>query len=196
MPLVHALTVVARREPGQDRAAVFVRDGGLVIALADGAGGTSNGALAADAVIAAAERCAGDWVEALRAVDEDPRLGGGETTAVVLELDGSGIRGASVGDSEAWLVDGDTVDVLTHGQRRKPLLGGGAEPVAFDARALGTATLVVGSDGLFRYARRADIARIARERDLVAAVARLVALVRLPTGELQDDVSVVVVRGG
>ncbi|MBA3465111.1 MAG: serine/threonine protein phosphatase [Deltaproteobacteria bacterium] len=161
----------------------------LVVALADGAGGTGNGAAAAQAVIdAVAARQ--DW----QALDEDPaRLGHGQTTAIVLTVDANGIEGASVGDSEAWLI-GDEVTELTARQVRKPLLGSGCMPVGFAAGPIGTATLLVASDGLVRYAKQQDIARIARGADLVAAARALVELVRLPSGGLQDDVAVVLVR--
>jgi hypothetical protein len=51
------------------------------------------------------------------------------------------------------------------------------EPVPFDG------TLLVASDGLFRYATTHDIVR---------NLDRLVDLVRLPNGALQDDISVVI----
>src|SRR5262249_4700430 len=121
-------------------------------------------------------------------------MGGGQTTAVVLVVDDRGIIGASVGDSEAWIVYADRVDMLTTHQERKPLLGGGAHPVATRAGPLGDATGVIGSDGLFRYARPIDIARIAMQPDLEVAATALVDLVRLENGNVQDDVSVVLVR--
>ena len=183
---------------GQDRAAVFERDRGLVIALADGAGGTSNGEIAAQAVVdtvctlAAADA---DWSVVLRTLDGDThRLDGGQTTAIVLVVDDRGIRGASVGDSEAWLVYDDRVDMLTMSQQVKPLLGAGGHPVSTHAGALDAATLVVASDGLFRYARPIDIARTAMDADLDHAAERLIDLVRLPNGRVHDDVSVVLVR--
>lgn len=55
-------------------------------------------------------------------------------------------------------------------------------------------TLLVASDGLLRYARRSDVARIASETDLAIAAHALVDLVRLPSGGLQDDVSIVLCR--
>lgn len=174
---------------GQDRAAVIVRDEGMVIALADGAGGTGNGAVAAQAVIDAVASGV-DW----QALDDDPeRLGHGQTTAVVLAVDANGIEGASVGDSAAWLI-GHEVTELTERQVRKPLLGSGCVPVGFAVGPIGDATLLVASDGLVRYAKQEDIARIARGADLVAAARALVELVRLPSGGLQDDVAVVLVR--
>jgi serine/threonine protein phosphatase PrpC len=185
----YAVVVRAMRGAGQDRAAVFARGEGITIALADGAGGTGSGEIAAQAVIDRARVPADDWCAALDAIDTL-----GQTTAIVLDVDEHGVRGASVGDSHAWLVRGEEVDVLTADQHRKPLLGDGAQSVAISRDALGDATLVVGSDGLFAYARPRDIARLATGADLDAAVLALVELVRLPTGGLQDDVSVVLAR--
>ena len=56
------------------------------------------------------------------------------------------------------------------------------------------APLVVASDGLWNYAPRAAIAELASGDDLDAAVRALVDLVRLPSGELQDDVAIALVR--
>jgi serine/threonine protein phosphatase PrpC len=194
--MLHAIKIEQARPDGQDRARVVEVDDGLVIALADGAGGTGNGAVAAQAVVdAIAGSRALDWTALLPELDADgARLGHGESTAVALAVTGAGIRGASVGDSEAWLVRGDDIVELTEHQARKPLVGGGATPIAFQAGPLAGATLVVASDGLFRYGNRRDIARIATGADLVAAANALVDLVRLRTGALQDDVSIVLVR--
>ena len=66
----YALRSQAMRAESQDRLAVFeLADGGLAIALADGAGGTSNGGLAAQAVIDTVQLLAGsdaDWNAVLR----------------------------------------------------------------------------------------------------------------------------------
>ena len=53
---------------------------------------------------------------------------------------------------------------------------------------------MVASDGLLKYAPRAALARLAGMADLAAAATALVELVRLPTGDLQDDVAVVLCR--
>jgi serine/threonine protein phosphatase PrpC len=195
----YAIALQALRGEGQDRAAVFERDGGVLIALADGAGGTSNGEIAARAVIETAETlhaADADWCVVLRALDSDAhRLDGGQTTAVVLRVGVDGIAGASVGDSEAWLAWPDgRVDVLTQSQHAKPLVGSGAHPVAASSGPLGDATLVVASDGLFRYARAEDIARVAVDVDLKAAAEKLLELARLPTGNVLDDVAIVLCR--
>jgi hypothetical protein len=79
-------------------------------------------------------------------------------------------------------------------QHRKPLLGSGARVVAIRCGPLGGRTLLMASDGLLRYARPADIARAARIPDLDVAATELVDLVRLPSGDLQDDVAIVLLR--
>jgi len=193
-----ALAVSPCKGTGEDRAAVVEVGGDLVIVLADGAGGTGGGELAAQAIVDDATRHARDlpsWGDVLAALDQVPaRLRHGQATAVVMTLSSTGIEGASVGDSGAWLIRGDAIEDLTAGQHRKPLVGSGASPVAFRAGPLGDATLLVASDGLLRYAKPRDIARVLGETDLDAAPARLIDLVRLTSGALPDDVSVVVCR--
>ncbi len=195
--LVTLVRVTPARGAGEDRVAVMTNDAGAVIALADGAGGTGGGARAAEAIVAALTTAPAptSWRDALGALDAAlPRLGPGLATAVVVELRAAGLRGASVGDSGAWLV-GDGIVDLTAGQRLKPLLGAGATPIAFTAPPLADRTLLVASDGLWKYARPVDIAAAARLLDLADAAAALLALVRLPSGGLPDDVAIVLVRG-
>lgn len=187
----------AARGSGQDRAHAFERDDGLWIVLADGAGGTGNGATAAQALVDVVGTAAPDtdWCTLLADLDLDaPRLGGGQSTAVILAITNAGITGASVGDSEAWLLTGPDIRELTAGQLRKPLVGDGCIPFRIDAPILAGSTLLVASDGLFRYARRTDIARIVAGHDLRTAAHALIDLVRLPTGALQDDISIVLCR--
>lgn len=134
-----------------------------------------------------------DGVALLRDLDAQLR-GVGQTTAVVAAVGGSDLRGASVGDSGAWLIGAGEVVELTSSQQRKPLIGAGCTPVAFAADLARGATLLVASDGLLRYAKMSDIARVAQLASLEQAVASLIDLVRLPTGRLQDDVSIVLCR--
>lgn len=164
-----------------------------MIVVADGAGGTSHGAATAQAIVdrVVANPTTTDWSAAL--VDLDEALcGRGQSTAVILCVTPDGITGASAGDSGAWIVRGGAVHDLTHGQVRKPLLGDGCEPFAFGGPFDGT--LIVATDGLFRYAKRQDIAFVVERGDPPDAIARrLVDLVRLADGSLQDDIAVVVV---
>jgi len=196
----YAIRIQPMRGDGQDRAAVFERDdGGLTIALADGAGGTGNGDLAAQAVLDTVQVLAGsdaDWSVILSTLDRDvARLRGGQTTAIVVVLDDLPIRGASVGDSEAWIVYADQrIEALTANQTHKPLLGSGAHLTAVSEVELAGATLLIASDGLFRTAKPMDIARIAGGPDLTAAAAALVDLVRTEIGNVLDDVSIVLAR--
>lgn len=183
----------------QDRAASFeLPNGGQVLVLADGAGGMSGGTKAADAVVAAVSSAVaagrrGDWASVL--VEADLALANvGATTAIVAEVVGDAVDGASVGDSGAWLLrPHDTVD-LTADQQRKPLVGSGrANPVRFSARLTAEDVLLIASDGLFKYAPWPDIGRVCREKHGDPAP-RLVDLARLPNDQLQDDVAVIVVR--
>ena len=169
----------------------------IVIALADGAGGTAGGERAAAAVVDAVAAAAqvDDWAAVLTELELDPdRLGPGQTTAVVVTVTREGLRGASAGDSGAWVIRGDRIEDLTQGQHRKPLIGDHSIAIPFHGGPLGDATLLVASDGLFRFASAEAIARVARGPDLAAAARELVRLVRLPSGEVPDDVAVVLCR--
>ena len=171
---------------------------GVLIALADGAGGTVGGAGAAQAVVdhvADAMASGSRWSVVLEQIDQDrARLRGGQATAVVIEVTPTGVDGASVGDSGAWIIRGTEIEDLTAQQVRKPLIGAGGVPSTIRAGALGAGTLLVASDGLLSYAKPADIARVAGGTDVQAAARALVELVRLPSGQLPDDVSIVLCR--
>ena len=83
---------------------------------------------------------------------------------------------------------------LTQG-RRKPYLGyGAAWPEPFNAE-LRDGTLLLASDGLWKYADLDRIADIVRSTEPLDAVARrLVDAARLPNGTLQDDITVALCR--
>jgi PPM family protein phosphatase len=193
---LHTVRIAPRRGEGQDRAIAVPCEHGVVIALADGAGGVSGGAQAAAAVCDAAAAIAtrpDDWSRLLAELDH-AQIGRGQTTAVVLWVTRDGVVGASAGDSGAWIVRDDAVEDLTSHQRKTPLIGDGAVVTAIDAGPLAGGTLIVASDGLLKFARHEDVARLVRGADLAAAAGALVELVRLPSGELPDDVSIVLCR--
>ncbi len=190
------------RQGCEDRFAII--DGGgaqnprTIVVVADGAGGTGSGAEAAETVISEVRNhhqqidTAEGWSQLL--TQTDFRIATGQATAVVVDLQLDRIIGASVGDSEAWMIDGVVIDKLTSGQTRKPLLGSGASrPVAFKRGSL-SGTLVVGSDGLFNHAKREQLTKTVACHDFLTIPRRCLELVRLPSGELWDDTCVVTCR--
>lgn len=203
---MHASTssrVVGAGADAQDRVGIFGSDRLVLLVLADGAGGQRGGAEAAERVVESAgahfhrpgERVDptlwGAWMRQLdlRLADES---GVGESTAIVCVIeDGRFVGGCSVGDSEALLVTAGSVVDLTRDQRRKPLLGSGkVAPQPFFVRREG-GTLLLGSDGLFKYAPRDKIVACIRSAPFAELLDQLVDLVRLPSGARSDDVGLV-----
>lgn len=204
--LVHAVAARSYRAKTEDRVAVHEIPEGLLVVLADGAGGIPGGALAAETLM----RCVADEVDAdARALDAPGRLlellvhldlrvlrelGAGETTAILALVNEHGVQGASCGDSVAWMVGASGYDELTLHQKRGLRVGGGRVHPASFACEWEDGTLVVGSDGLFGYAPTQAICQAARESRLDAAAAKLVATLGPNDRELYDDVAVAVVR--
>ena len=207
MALVETITETRSYRPNtEDRAVVFAHREGTVIVVTDGVGGRSGGGRAADGVVAAIEQRLPRllslhrsvvWYELLEAADADLRAdgGGGETTATVVAVTPAGVAGAAVGDSEAWLLlDTGPAVVLAGRRRRKPYLGHGiAVPEAFAIPPL-AGTLLVATDGLFKYADPDRIAAVARQSDLTTAGAELAALPRGSDGTYYDDLALVLCR--
>jgi len=181
---------------GEDHVGIFRDHGRLVVAVADGAGGTGSGAFAANMVIDEADAFARGAREsaamALMAAERAMFNVGGQSTGIILLVSGAVIRGASVGDSECWwLVDDGFVDV-TSAQVRKPLLGDGAMPVAFGPFPA-TGRLLLGTDGLFNYVSSGQILEVAYQSNIDEAARELAGLPRLPNGEWPDDLGLVLV---
>jgi serine/threonine protein phosphatase PrpC len=203
--IAFATRSASSRASTEDRLHVQELARGVVIVVADGAGGMAGAARAAELVIeemrravsepafdAASERA---WIDRLVAADagiaDDP--GAGETTGIALVVADDWVLGASVGDSEAWIVRGRDYDVLTAAQGRGRLGTGRAAPVAF-TRELGGGTLVVGTDGLFAYAAAGIVCKAATLGGVEGAADALIERVRLPSGRYADDLAVVVAR--
>ncbi len=192
----------------QDRSAVLSLDGATVLVIADGAGGLGGGERAAEFAVGEICRWAlglGDdrreprrWAQLLQAVDEALlRSGlGGETTAVAVAVFADCMVGAAVGDSAAWWVSATGHRDLICQKEPKVRLGSGeAWPTAFSAGPEeGEGTLLLMTDGLWRYASPKALCERARHVDLARAARDLVDLVRLPTGAVQDDVTVLLGR--
>jgi serine/threonine protein phosphatase PrpC len=186
----------------QDRAEFFWCGSNLVLVVADGAGGMSGGAEAAQFLVEGVKKKIGSTSmntdglnELLTLLDREMVAIGafGETTGVVV-LSDSGVFGASVGDSGAFVISKAGLENLTANQIRKPFLGSGrAIPIPF-TRGLLNGTLLVATDGLLKYTGLEKIAAIILAADFDSAANKLVELVRYQSGALPDDISILLAR--
>ncbi|WP_442505807.1 protein phosphatase 2C domain-containing protein [Novipirellula sp. SH528] len=190
--------VESHSDRGEDRIAVIADGDRTVIVVADGAGGTGSGDVAADTLVREIRsvcsriETADQWAHELRQLDF--RIPAGESTVVVVDLRLDRIIGASVGDSAAWIIDEGNVFDLTRNQVRKPLLGSQqARPVAFTHQPL-SGTLLVGTDGFFNYAKRDAVPPVVSRSDFFSIPRKCLEMVRLPSGQLWDDVAIVACR--
>ena len=183
---------------GEDYVLAQQRESSWLLVLADGAGGSGAGGLAArQACEFIAEwpisGALTDWSQVLCEADEWLfRQGhGGECAIAVVEVSPGQVYGASVGDCEAWLVEEGGVFDLTEHQRHKPLLGSRESlPVFFGPWPMGQSVLL-GSDGLFKYASRASILHTLQTSFSEDVVDNLIRHAQLENGAFHDDVSVI-----
>jgi serine/threonine protein phosphatase PrpC len=191
-----------------DRVATFSLGDSMVLVVADGAGNSASGRLAAEVLVANVRsavaastfdvRLPESWAELLSRCDRslEEANHGGETTAVLVCICAGVVLGASVGDSEAWLQSGSTTTVLTEDQQRKPLLGSGrAAPVSF-IQPCRAGTLLVATDGLFKYAPGERVRAALAGQDMEHIADELLQLPRMQSGALPDDVGLVLCRLG
>ena len=190
-PVAESLVVPSAHD--QDRAAIVETRDGVVLVVADGAGGTPGGTLAAEMVIsdvcaAATSNARPDWTELLRQSDIALR-DRGWTTAVIVEATGDSLIGASIGDSRAWLYRASKCAELTEHQSRKPLLGSGrATPIGFTHTWSPGDLLLLASDGVCDYLALAELGRLSMGG---YTLRELIEQVKLPTGRLIDDASLI-----
>jgi serine/threonine protein phosphatase PrpC len=185
----------------EDRLEVYCSGKRWTLALADGAGGTTGGTNAACGCTSMAASRGADglldaagWCSYLSEIDQSLAADqhAGESTLVVLQISDGFVEGASVGDSEAWMVSKQGVTDLTQGQKRKPLLGSGkAQPVPIPRQRL-DGRLVMGSDGLFKYLDRARLCRLTSSPTLRQSIEALERALRLPSGAFHDDAAMIV----
>jgi serine/threonine protein phosphatase PrpC len=182
----------------QDRLSISSRAARMVIAVADGAGGISGGAQAAELFLQLVEANSAGLQDAescqrlLQRIDQEISKANdcGETTGIVVVITADGLFGAGVGDSAAWLFSGETQELLTNGQR-KPFLGSGsAWAVSFSKPAV-IGTLVVATDGLWKYASLERIAEKVRTVAPEILAHELAQLVRLKSGAFPDDIAII-----
>ena len=190
----------------QDRVTFLEYPQGLLLIIADGAGGMGGGAEAAELVIQIVTKTVGPqtefanpliWRNILQVADNRllaHRLAG-ETTAVIIAVSNDTIYGASVGDSGAFLIQEQTDFELTAQQQHKPLLGSStAIPIAYGPIPF-HGTLLLATDGLIKYAPMAKIHQIVLNNPIESVAQSLIESVRYPSGNLADDVSVIVCKG-
>jgi len=194
--------VESYRSAPEDFVHVFQHDQLAAFVVADGAGGVGGGARAAQLVVRAFEDEIGGlsasratpemWCEFLLRLDGqiERDSDAGESTAVVVVVRDNEVVGASVGDSEAWVVvrDGNH-EVLTSGQHKSRLGSGRANPVGFRA-TVANSVIIAATDGLFNYAPAEAIRSVLRA---TPTPENLVALARSRSGKLYDDVGLVIV---
>ena len=192
---------LAQHGEGQDRIKIIHSDSRKVSAvLADGAGDVIGGDRAANLVVnTLAEYFPEDFaalfdqiLELDRQLKLDPLAG--FSTVVSVYTDGSHFSGAAVGDSDALLIRDGKVSNLAPEKELKPLLGDGeAFPSVFSG-SLEDSVLLLCSDGLSKCIAASDVVDICTQhRDPNTIVDKLIDAVSLPDGELQDDVSVIVI---
>jgi PPM family protein phosphatase len=188
----------------EDRSAIVSLDAGLVLIVADGVGGQPGGGPAAeytvqrvrDAVPALDIADPIAWHGLVKAIGDElwEISETGQTTLVVIAVTPKKLVGISVGDSEGWLIQRGGYFDMTGGQRRKPYLGSMADPVPFSLPRPRNGTILIATDGLFKYAPVEPIIDTALLPDIEEAATRLADLARLPTGKLPDDIAIVLCR--
>lgn len=192
------------REKSHDRVNVVQRGRRTVIALADGAGGMSGAAEAAEQVVcsltaafmnetvdATPDACAQALAILDQAVASNPRTG--ESTGLLVVIDGDALVGASVGDCAAWVVSQSSEPrELTAQQMRKPRMGTRrASPVGFGPTRL-DGVLIMVTDGVADYITGEEVRALARRVEGEEFPRALLDHVRLPSGKLTDHATVVV----
>ncbi|RKZ49450.1 MAG: hypothetical protein DRR16_06000 [Candidatus Parabeggiatoa sp. nov. 3] len=187
----------------QDCAEVIEYPHGIVLIIVDGAGGMSGGREAAEFVIQSIKNQLVSkeafsnpliWYNILCQIDHQLYVHplAGETTAVVVAINEEFVCGASVGDSSAFLLQDNNDIELTAQQWHKPLLGSGiAVPTAYGPSPL-SGILLLATDGLTKYAPPASIREIVLNNDVEQVANQLIESVRYPSGNLPDDVTVIV----
>lgn len=197
------LETAAGNPENQDRGAIFHSPAGLILVVADGAGGRSGGAQAATMAVDVVRRGAHglhDRDACVRLLEEmDQAIAkdtvAGETTCVLAIITDAQVCGASVGDSGVWMISQSGLADLTQGQSRKPFIGSGAAwPVPFVHDRRDATHLLLATDGLLKYTSAERILETCRAQDPDTAAQRLIELVRYRSGALPDDVTVILSR--
>ncbi len=193
--------------PSEDRAEVVELEDGWLFIVADGAGGVGGGRTAAELVIASVTTWATEhpddlldpwaWCECLSIADRDvyQAKNAGESTAVAIYVRDHLLAGASVGDSAAWLADGQGAPIeLTAAQVRTPRVGTGESSPTPIGPLPARGQLLVGTDGLFKYLDHGELIDALEGDDIERSATALLEAVRLADGSFHDDVALIRAR--
>ena len=194
------LETAAGNPENQDRGMLVEAGIGLVMVVADGAGGQSGGAEAAARAVEFVHQKANELhgasacVELLQSMDQalsQDRVAG-ETTCALAVVTRDGVYGASVGDSGVWVINESGFINLTERQTRKPFIGSGsAWPSPFEYRRTDGDSLLLATDGLLKYTNSERIVSVCRNELAPHVPRRLIELVRYQSRALPDDVTVI-----
>lgn len=194
----------SENQENQDRAKVIKYPDSILMILADGAGGIAEGTNAAEKAIKFVQEYMIDKNEFLdpnrwtKLIVEFDRMlhhnNSGETTLIIVAVKDGFICGSSVGDSGIWnIVDDDIIDI-TENQYRKPLIGSGASiPVPFGKYKF-DGTLLIATDGLLKYTKKEKIIEANRIENIKEASECMIKSVRLKSGGLWDDTTLILCR--
>jgi PPM family protein phosphatase len=197
--LLTSIVVHAGNPELQDRAEIIRLGTRTLFAVADGAGGISGGAEAADLFMRLVRESAHSLrtetrcVELLQRIDDGlcDASDCGQSTGVLTVIDHKVVFGASVGDSMAWAFSAYGKAELTCGQQRKPFLGSGMAVACPFTLPTSETTLVVATDGLWKYTSLELIKQRVHAAEVCSLAEALSELVRLPSGTFPDDVAIV-----
>jgi hypothetical protein len=178
----------------------------LLVALADGMGGQAGGGPAARTAVQVALETASQsplselrWEsvlsEADRAVERDSEAG--YTTLVGLQIQEDQVVGASQGDSAVWFRDGagHSGELTNHQNRGAPVGSGEARFVPFVVTLTPPWTVLVLSDGVWKYVGWGPIKLAAERLRGEELIQELASQARLPrSGHFPDDFTVVAIH--
>lgn len=190
-------TFIERGNPElQDRVEILRFGNRTLVIVADGSGGRSGAAEAAEFFarsvreVAARLNTVQDCFRLVCELDQKIARASdcGETTGVIAVVSSGEVFGANVGDSAAWLFTQGGKEELT--RVRKPYLGTGvAAPHQFTSKG-NPGTLVVATDGLWKYTSLESIEQKVGTGNPESLSKELAELVRLRSGAFPDDIAI------
>lgn len=178
-----------------------------IVALADGQGGRSGGAKAAQTAVKSAVSLALSasvaqvqserfWAQLLFDVDQSvcDEPDAGFTTFVGVAVTVTKIIGVSSGDSQALLLTPDgSVELLTSKQKKNPPVGSAVcHPVTFMSPFPAEAKLVVMSDGVYKFVSQETICSTILKQKPRDAIQTILEAAIGKSGTLYDDFSMII----